>query len=103
MLFCSAELVREKAFVTMEVDPPPPPEAPPPLPPVVGITSEDRFAALDAPVLLPDFPGQPFSVSIDVFGVPAPFAHSMECICCMYQDYWHQIVVVTIHIGLKHM
>ena len=55
---------REKAFVTMEVDPPPPPEAPPPLPPVVGMSSEDRFAALDAPVHLPDFPGQPFSVSL---------------------------------------
>ena len=46
----------------MEIDPPPPPEAPPP--PVVGIASHNRFETLDAPVLLPDFPGQPFSVSI---------------------------------------
>lgn len=46
----------------MDVDPPSPPEAP--LPPIVGMPSEDRFAALDAPVQLPDFPGQPFSICL---------------------------------------
>ena len=47
----------------MEVNNPHPPEAPPP-PPVAAIHSQDRFAALDAPVNVPEFPGQPFSVSI---------------------------------------